>query len=115
MTYPDGKTLAEKELPVFRALRIEESRSDKQGTCDAQRQFDVAHVEDAADDQAGDEDQSILDAEAEVNICLLASMIFQAACLYRANPRTKNHVSRSSSWGEENVLTSLTVMFPGEY
>ena len=67
-TYPDCNALAKQKLPILLTLSGEECRGNQQCTCEGQWQFDVAHVEDSTGEQAGDENESILDVRALVSI-----------------------------------------------
>ena len=59
-TYSECNSLAEQKLPVLCTLCRKEGYGNKQRTCPTQGSFDIAHVEDATDDQARNEYEGIL-------------------------------------------------------
>ena len=60
-TYSECNSLAEQKLPVLCTLCRKEGYGNKQRACPTQRSFDIAHVEDATDDKARNEYESILE------------------------------------------------------
>ena len=53
--HPTPEALAKQELPILFALSSEEGHCNKECASEADGKLDVSHIEDAADDETGDE------------------------------------------------------------
>ena len=60
-THPNDNPLAENKMPILCAFGDEECCNDEDAGGEEEGGFEVAEVEEAAGDQAGNEDEGVLD------------------------------------------------------